>query len=147
MFQIRNKIQFLRVLRYLSVGGSAALLDYGLFWFFYTVLQSARIPPHFALFPEQIANALSLCIAFLYSFLLHRYWSFRSHGQASREFVLSVLLLAANSILSSLLLSFMMRSLGWNAFMAKLLLMCMIPIWNYFIFHYFIYKTAHAKLS
>lgn len=129
-----------QILRYLLVGGSSALVDFGVFVAtYYGLKESDKV---FFLYPEQAANIVAISVAFVYSFLLHRIWSFRSVGNPGREFMLVGLLVLFNTLLTSALISFLVRGAGLDPRFAKILLQALIVCWNYWIFQRCIYSPS-----
>lgn len=138
--EILSKVQAHKkqILRYLLVGGSSALVDFGVFVAAYHALRDMdRV---LFLYSEQAANILALSISFVYSFTLHRIWSFQSKGNPLREFILVGFLVLFNTAFTSMLISVLVRGVAMDARLAKLLLQALIVCWNYLVFHYWIYS-------
>ena len=132
-----------KLIRYLFVGGSTAFVDFAIFVGVLNLLNHTQLTANFAipLYPEYIANGISLTCAFVYSFLLHRSWSFRSTGNPYRELIKSVLLVILNAMISSFCISFLSRNVGIDVKIAKIILQVFVAGWNYLIFNYLIYHS------
>lgn len=126
-----------RIPRYLIVGTSTAMLDFLLFIVIYHLLPNHILA---GFYPEQWANAVAIGIAFIYSYIMHRKWSFQSHGSLQREFLFMLLLLLINMAISSWGISILNRDFGVSVAFAKIGFQALVTSWNYLLFNYFIFK-------
>jgi len=131
--------------RYILVGGLAAMLDYGMFLVVNYVLTAQTSGLLWLMYPEQWANSAGMMSGFLLAFILNRNWSFRSTGSQKRQFILSVLLLLTNNIVCGALIVLLCRDLHMMPSLAKPLLQALVVIWNYLIFKYLIYGKPHEQ--
>lgn len=127
-----------RIIRFLVSGGSAAAVEYVAF----VCLQFALGAD--ALF---ICQSISFGCGFLVSFLLNRYWVFGSEGNAGAELVKYTILAAINLALGNLAISLLVYSIEWHPLLAKLVVMLMIAVWNYFIFSRLIFRSSKKTVS
>lgn len=118
-----------RVVKYLFVGGSSALLELLLFQAFY------------ALFGWQIvvANICAVVIATIYNFLLNRSWAFGKNDKSIRSVLLYLLLFAFNMTFSSSVISLLV-SHGRSSVIAKIFTQACIVLWNYVLYKRVIFK-------
>jgi len=123
-------------IKYLVVGGSAFFLEYGIF-----------IALNGLLGLLISANVISFIIGLTYSFFLHRQWTFTGiHKHNSSRQVISYLALAlTNLILTSILISFFVESLGILPFLAKIICMLLVVAWNFLILNKIIFKVIVAR--
>jgi|GEM_PF-978179 len=121
--------------RYLLVGGSSAGIEYGLFALLVVVGMHAGW-----------ANAVSFLVGFLYTFILHNSWSFAgNHKHASHVRLLSYALLAGiNVVATSLLVTLQVDILAINPFIAKVVCMGMVVVWNYLLLSRIIFRNEHG---
>lgn len=124
-------------IRYLIVGGSAFLVEYCVF----LVLQYST---HLLV----LANVVSFTIALIYSFLLHRVWTFGgSHKYSVRLQLLSYVGLGIlNVILTSCLIVILVDRLSFEPWVAKILCMILVVIWNFIISNKVIFRIKKAKI-
>jgi putative flippase GtrA len=132
-----------KLVRYLFVGGSAAVVDFVVFVVVLHLLTMVNFATSGTspFYPEQLANAASLLCGFLFSFFLHRFWSFRSTGNPYPQLAKTILLVIINTAVSSALISVLARDFGLNIKIAKLILQGLVASWNYLIFNYLIYNS------
>jgi len=125
--KLTEKIMTNRVLRFLASGGTAAASEYAMFSFL-LVLDA----------PLLIANTLSFMTGLTISYNLNRLWVFESSGGRVR-FATYAALATANLFVSNLAI-FAIVDVGVSAFIAKILVMGLIAINNYFLYAKFIFK-------
>jgi len=120
-----------RVIKYVFSGIMAFATEYVsfiiLFYFF-----------HFHL---TIANVISFFAGFTVSFLLNRNWVFgdvSKNGDRTRQLLKYFILALINVVISSILIN--LFSIFIVVFLSKLITVCTIAVWNYFIYKKFIFK-------
>jgi len=119
--------------KYLFVGGSAFLIEYGLFLILNSTLNLLIL-----------ANVISFIVALVYSFILHQKWTFAGdHKHDFKKQAVSYLLLACvNVVLTSFIITFLVDSLGVLPFVAKIICMLLVVAWNFLILNRIIFKVA-----
>lgn len=117
-------------IKFLFSGGSAAIVEYGVFVGFQTA--------HLSVY---IANIVSFCSGLIVSYILNRLWVFKSNNQPHKEFFTYVCLAMFNLLLTTILIGILTRSVGINPFVVKLVLMITIAVWNYLLFSKLIFKA------
>ncbi len=121
-------------LRYLFVGGSSVLIEYGSFVVLIKVALSGVV----------IANIVSFLIGLTYTFLLHNRWTFKgSHKHSIKKQLIAYGTLATiNVIATSLIIDFLVQEMHIPALIAKLLCMALVIVWNYLLLSRFIFKRV-----
>lgn len=121
----------IRIIKYLFSGISAFFTEYLTFLFFLYILNLNLT----------IANILSFCLGFIVSFTLNRNWVFKEfakHKDPRPQLIKYLSLAMVNVLISSLLIN--LTSILVAAFIAKVLTVIIIAIWNYIIFKKYIFK-------
>lgn len=125
-------------LRYVTVGGSAAALEFSLF----TVL-------HLGLsWPLLVANNVALGVSIGYCFLMQRRWTFRAHdGSALRQLRWYLIMQAFSALLNNLLMWILVVGLGWYAPLAKVVEIGLVFLWNFGFCRLVVFRDAGKPLS
>ena len=118
-----------RLLRYFVSGGSAAMVELFLFW-----LLSGPV----GIVPTD-AHAAVYTVTFWMSFLLNKFWTFRSRKNFLPQLVKYGILFVFNLTVTSLLLSGLV-ALDVHAMVAKLMVMVSVVCWNFIVYRFVIYK-------
>ena len=119
-------------LRYVSVGGSAALLELLLFSILHEGLR----------WPLLVANNTALAIAIAYSFLMQRRWTFRvTAGGALRQARWYLFMQGVSAVLNNLLMGLMVGVLGWYAPLAKVLQIGIVFGWNFSFCRWVVFRA------
>ena len=124
---------YVKIIKFLISGGSAAVVEYGVF---VAIL-------HFTPVAVVVAQTVSFLCGFVISFLLNKKWVFKSDGNSKKELIQYSILAATNLVLSNVVLWLMISIVGLFFWIAKLVVMAMVATWNYFIFQKIIFK--HEK--
>ncbi|WP_027468384.1 GtrA family protein [Deefgea rivuli] len=132
-----------KFIRYGLIGGSAAVLDFSVFFVCFKLLlaisySSTMIPFH----AISIANTLGILSGFVWGFFMQKKWAFQADGRTQSQFVYTTLLLIFNILVSSWAIYPLSEMLNGNASIAKLVMQVLVVFWNYFIYSYFIFKAA-----
>lgn len=126
--------EYMKIFMYLLVGGSAALLEWGLFFVFFSMLM------HIGLFPIQTQNVLvATTLAFgtstLYHYFLCNRFVFDSGSRYHKGTEVSlVFLVSAIGLGWNLLLMWIFTSpvlLGLNPMFSKIMASAIVTVWNY----------------
>ena len=86
------------------------------------------------------ANALVYIVVFWLNFLMHRFWSFQSKGNAWRQVFLYTILFFINLAAISLLMYVFTGMLGINPMISKVLVMGAVVSWNFILYKKVIYR-------
>jgi putative flippase GtrA len=120
-----------KIAKYLITGGLSFAFEYGAFLLLVYVF-STKV---------WLAQAISYCLALVVNFLLLRCWTFRHQGKhAIAVQVPRYLILAAVNLLISTLLINSLNDRGVKPFLAKLIVVSVIAVWNYVVYDRIIFK-------
>lgn len=123
--------ELIKIILYLFVGGTAALVEWGLFYLFFYYVFNVFGWSVDAL--TLVATTLAFCLSTLYHYFLGNVLVFDSGSkynkgkELSLVFLVSVMGLAFN-------LMFMYAFVGWlnwNPMVAKVVASCIVVVWNY----------------
>jgi putative flippase GtrA len=109
------------LLRYISAGGIAALVELTLFTIFY---QGAG-------WPLLAANSTALAVALLLCFILQKHWTFRIPGESRRQFKFYLLMQAISAVLNNLIMIALVSGAGLYGPVAKVLQIGIVFVWNF----------------
>ena len=127
-----------RVLRFIASGGTSAVVDLGLLYFF-----TEEFGLHYLL-----SAALAFVAAFFVSFTLQKFWTFqdastdRVHIQVSLSFTIAVINLGLNTAL----MYFFVDIVGLGYMLAQIIVGIMLAFESFFILKLFIFKKRHPAL-
>ena len=124
-----NRESLGRLLRYFVSGGSAALAEIALYWL---LTGPVGLEPAYA-------HAAVYTFTFWMSFLLNKFWTFKSRENFLPQLVKYGILFVFNLTVTSLLLSGLV-SVGVHAMLAKLIVMASVVCWNFLAYRFVIYK-------
>ena len=123
--------EFIKLVLYLFVGGTAALVEWALFYVFITYVLNA-----FGLGLTELtmlATSLAFCLSTLYHYFLGNVLVFDSGSrydrskELSRVFLVSIMGLGFNLLLMYIFVTL----LGWQPMLSKVLTSCIVVVWNY----------------
>lgn len=126
--------EYMKIFMYLLVGGSAALLEWGLFFVFFSVLMHASI---FSLQTQTVLAATTLAFgtSTLYHYVLCNRFVFDSGSRYHKGTEVSlVFLVSAIGLGWNLLLMWIFTSpvlLGLNPMISKVMASAIVTVWNY----------------
>ncbi len=131
-----NKAYNWRPFRYLVTGGITFVSDYSTFLFLYYIVG----------FSSPQSGVMSFFIGLIINFSLQRYWVFKGNSKqlARREVIGYGVLAVTNFFVTAYGLLFL-DHLGVPAFVAKLLLVGMIMVWNYLLYKNVIFRVKTIK--
>ncbi len=123
--------ELIKVLLYLFVGGTAALVEWALFYIFLHYLPDGLGMSLTAL--TMTATALAFCLSTLYHYFLGNVLVFDSGSRYDKGKELSLVFLVSMMGLGfNLLLMYAFVSLlGWQPMLSKVLTSCIVVVWNY----------------
>jgi putative flippase GtrA len=130
----------MRPVKFLVAGGTAAIVEYGVFLLLQATQDGHR--PHNLV----LSQSISFGCGFAVSFLLNRMWVFRSAGAVSGELARYATLAIINLAASNIALGVLVNVLHLPAPLAKFLVMGMVAAWNYVIFSKLVFapKTSSS---
>lgn len=126
--------EFKKIGKYLVAGASSAVLEYGVF--IVLSMASSRL-----LLFNQI---VSFMCGFVTSFLLNKAWVFKSRADIKIAILQYGLLAIVNLVIATGTLYYIVQYEGLPQWLAKIIVMAGIAIWNYMIFNKLIFPE-HSK--
>ena len=133
--------EFIKVILYLFVGGTAALVEWGLFYlFFYYLLVGLGLSVDTL---TMVATALAFGLSTLYHYFLGNILVFDSGSKYDKSKELSlVFLVSIMGLLFNLVLMYIFVGLlAWQPMFAKVLTSCIVVVWNYLSRKKWIFKS------
>lgn len=117
--------EFIKLVLYLFVGGTAALFEWGLFYVFIHYLLNGL--------GWGVTTALAFCLATLFHYFLGNILVFDSGSRYERGKELSLVFLVSIMGLgfNLLLMYLFVTLLGWEPMLSKVLTSCIVVVWNY----------------
>ena len=125
-----SKENFKKFVKYCVTGGTSFLIEYLLFFLANQVLKL-----HYVL-----ANVIVYSITFWFSFLINKYFTFRSKGQMGAQLYRFVLLYAFNLVVTNGAFYLLSDVIGLSPLIGKIFVSGMVVLWNFPIYRRFIYK-------
>ena len=124
--------EFIKLLLYLFVGGTAALVEWALFYIFINYVLNSLGLSLTAL--TMLATSLAFCLSTLYHYFLGNVLVFDSGSRYDRSKGLSLVFLVSIMGLgfNLLLMYIFVTLLGWQPMLSKVLTSCIVVVWNYF---------------
>jgi putative flippase GtrA len=116
--------------RYLLVGGSSFLLEYGSFYILLELFDVNYL----------IANSIVYSTVTAINFSLNRLWTFHSTKKLQLQISLYLSLLTFNFIASNVMLYILTGQLGIPPLWSKIGVMVMVVLWNFVIYKKVIYR-------
>ena len=133
--------EFIKVILYLFVGGTAALVEWGLFYlFFYYLLVGLGLSVDTL---TMVATALAFGLSTLYHYFLGNILVFDSGSKYDKSKELSlVFLVSIMGLLFNIVLMYIFVGvLAWQPMLAKVLTSCIVVVWNYLSRKKWIFKS------
>lgn len=124
-----------RVLKFLVAGGTAAIVEYGIFLLGITLFGKTD-------FSEIVAHIVGFSLGFIISFTANKFWVFQHDGKTSTQLVKYIALALINLLLSTLLLQGLIW-LGLHPLVAKFLVMGSVAVWNYLLLQKLIFPDQN----
>lgn len=115
-------------IRYILVGVASAAIEFSIFMVLFNIANTGIA----------LSNFAALSTSTLFNYFANKTYTFRSLSHPIRSAVLYLLLFAFNTWFTSIAISFLV-SLGVAAAIAKIVMMCCVPLWNYFIYRNLIF--------
>lgn len=132
--------EMVKVILYLFVGGTAALVEWALFYlFFYHVFNGlmslSLLTP--------VATSAAFCCSTLYHYFLGNILVFDSGSKYDRKKELSLVFLVSimGLALNLMFMYVFVNMLGWEAMASKVLTSCICVVWNYLARKKWVFKS------
>ena len=133
--------EFIKVILYLFVGGTAALVEWGLFYlFFYYLLAGLGLSVDTL---TMVATALAFGLSTLYHYFLGNILVFDSGSKYDKSKELSLVFLVSimGLVFNLVLMYIFVGLLAWQPMFAKVLTSCIVVVWNYLSRKRWIFKS------
>jgi putative flippase GtrA len=133
--------EFIKVILYLFVGGTAALVEWGLFYlFFYYLLVGLELSVDTL---TMVATALAFGLSTLYHYFLGNILVFDSGSKYDKSKELSLVFLVSimGLVFNLVLMYIFVGLLAWQPMFAKVLTSCIVVVWNYLSRKKWIFKS------
>ena len=133
--------EFIKVILYLFVGGTAAVVEWGLFYlFFYYLLVGLGLSVDTL---TMVATALAFGLSTLYHYFLGNILVFDSGSKYDKSKELSLVFLVSimGLLFNFVLLYVFVCLLAWQPMFAKVLTSCIVVVWNYLSRKMWIFKS------
>ena len=133
--------EFIKVILYLFVGGTAALVEWGLFFlFFYYLLVGLGLSVDTL---TMVATALAFGLSTLYHYFLGNILVFDSGSKYDKSKELSLVFLVSimGLVFNLVLMYVFVGVLAWQPMFAKVLTSCIVVVWNYLSRKKWIFKS------
>jgi putative flippase GtrA len=162
MARFLDRKVFWQLVRYLLTGVSSAAMEVALFAYLANVLFSGISPPPLdsgvKFFPELIhqlitmgflvagklnvfyANVISLTVAFWFTFLVNRIFSFRSKAPILGQLGVYTPLFFFNLVATSLIVGYLVNDLAVLPVVAKIVSIGCVVSWNFLIYKWVIFR-------
>ena len=133
--------EFIKVILYLFEGGTAALVEWGLFYlFFYYLLVGLGLNVDTL---TMVATALAFGLSTLYHYFLGNILVFDSGSKYDKSKELSLVFLVSimGLVFNLVLMYIFVGLLAWQPMFAKVLTSCIVVVWNYLSRKKWIFKS------
>lgn len=132
--------EWVKLVLYLFVGGTAALVEWGIFYclLHFVMFQLPLSLPAAAL----LATGLAYCLSTIYHYFLGNILVFDSGARFSRTAELGLVFLVSSMGLgfNLVLMYIFVGALNWQPMLSKILASVLCVAWNYLARRYFIFK-------
>ena len=133
--------EFVKIILYLFVGGTAALVEWGLFYlFFYYLLVGLGLSVDTL---TMVATALAFGLSTLYHYFLGNILVFDSGSKYDKSKELSLVFLVSimGLVFNLVLMYVFVGLLAWQPMLAKVITSCIVVVWNYLSRKKWIFKS------
>ena len=133
--------EYVKIILYLFVGGTAALVEWGLFYlFFYYLLVGLGLSIDTL---TMVATALAFGLSTLYHYFLGNVLVFDSGSKYDKSKELSLVFLVSimGLVFNLVLMYVFVGLLAWQPMLAKVITSCIVVVWNYLSRKKWIFKS------
>ena len=133
--------EFVKIILYLFVGGTAALVEWGLFYlFFYYLLVGLGLSVDTL---TMVATTLAFGLSTLYHYFLGNILVFDSGSKYDKSKELSLVFLVSimGLVFNLVLMYVFVGLLSWQPMLAKVITSCIVVVWNYLSRKKWIFKS------
>lgn len=120
-------------LRYLAIGFTTFFLQIGLLYVFTQLFGFDKVP----------GNIFSTLISMVFNFIASNFWTFKAGNTGKSRKLGKYLSLAVINYIFDTVLAFPLLAitLGFNQYIAKVIVTGMIVMWNYFLYKFWVFKA------
>jgi putative flippase GtrA len=123
MYSFFNRALIFKFLKFGVVGFSGVFVDFGFTWFFKEI---AKVQKY-------VANAIGFTVAATSNYFLNRYWTFHStNPQVFTEYGKFLFISVLGLGISTFVIWILNGKFKWNFYVAKLLAIAIVTVWNFF---------------
>lgn len=122
-----KKIYDNSAVRYLLVGGTSFLVDFGLLYFFHEIL-NVRL---------WISTGIAFLASFFFNFTFQKLFAFSSPSHRGWSLVKYIALVLFNTVATIGIVAVLYTFMGWE--LAKVVATIMTTIWNYMAYRYIVF--------
>lgn len=116
--------------KFVVTGGTATLVHMGLFWVFKQWM------------PIVVATTLGFLIAFVVSFTLQKYWTFKSQGQVAKQGIAFFVLQMVNLTINALAMYVLVEKFGFWDMGSQFVVLGTLAVSTFIISKLFIFKQT-----
>ena len=130
LFFSRTRNPYIQFFRYLFVGGSSTVVDFGLYTIFTEIFGIHYL----------IANVFAFIIAFFWNYLTSIWWIFESKHSRTREMTSVFLIATGGMLLTEVILVVLVEGAAISHLIAKVIATLAVMFWNFgmrkkYVFH------------
>ena len=123
--------EFIKIILYLFVGGTAAFVEWGLFYFFFY-----HVLARFGLSVDSltlVSTALAFALSTLYHYFLGNILVFDSGSKYNKGKELGLVFLVSimGLVFNLMFMYIFVARLNWQPMLAKVITSCIVVVWNY----------------
>lgn len=120
-----------KIIKFIASGGTAAGVEFVVFF----------ILEYYSGINTMAAQATSFCCGLVVSFILNKFWVFEAKSSSAykKEAFFFLVLGVSNLVITTLLMGIL--PLYMPSFVAKIILMVCVAVWNYLIFNNIIFRA------
>ena len=120
-----------QLIRYLVTGFTAFGIEYAMYVFLLKVIGLHYI----------LASVIVYALVFWFSFIVNRFWSFKSKGHIGKQLLQYGLLFSFNLVVSNIFIMKLLTDvIGLDPLISPFIKMTFVVSWNFLIYKYIIYK-------
>lgn len=131
-----EKKEWIKLIRFGTVGSSGLVIDMGLTWFF---KEKMDVQPY-------LSHTLGFLCAVINNYLLNKCWTFGEQDKISTRQFLAFLLVSLIGLgMGTLCLAFIFDVLNYGFYVAKVLAILFVSVWNYLINRFVVFNRAQLS--
>ncbi len=131
---------YIKVLRYLISGGSAAIVHLSFLYIF----------THYLGIWYVISTVMAFLIAFVVSYIMQKFWTYTDHSLDAWKSQMATyffIIITTNVGLNMLLLYVAVEHLHAHYLLAQIVISGLIAVMNYFLYQIYVFKKSHGGVN